>query len=468
MQLHAPRSGIEVEVSVGAGTAAKSVTVHSLLPLREGWNLARLDLTEVAEHVPLDDIAELRWSVPAATEPIRLALDDVILANNSQDLFGNSESPTGRMYLRRRGRQWSVGAAGRFELGFSGGQITHWYDLAGDPNRLNNLVANTVMGPSPIVMPADQNDPESTEDVSDFAALGDTVVARQRVLEASPVRIVLESEWRFTKRGQTPPDDSPFQRWAWAVYPSGSVYARTECTTTRGEWRPEDIGLAVSRADRGDMDVLRHPPAQLEDAERLRHVSFGFVAPKTLDSPALLVVMHDARKAPVLEYFAEPDARRATLVASGGNVDRDVGGWTCLLNAWPADNASGTSAADRALDYCFPAGRIRVEAGTLVTSDPGDEDADGFNERQGTYVLAPDGPQLRFALDGRQQRMFHPAFCVKHSADADAWVYVNGAVLDPTGRDRDGNLVFQIPSIVQTSMTVDVYLRDRGVRNPGQ
>ena len=465
MQLHAPRAGIEVEVAIAAGSTGGSATVHSLLPLREGWNLVRLDLTEVAEHVPLDDIAELRWSVPAATEPIRLAMDDVILANNTQDLFGNSETTDGRLYIRRRGRQWAVGASGRFELGFSGGQITHWYDLAGDPNRLSNLVANTVMGPSPIVMPADQDDPESTDDGSDFAALGDTVVARQRVLEASPVRIVLESEWRFTKRGQAPPDDSPFQRWSYAVYPSGTVYTRTECTTTRGEWRPDDIGLAVSRADRGNMDVVRHPPAQLEDAERLRHVSFGFVASKTLDSPALLVVMHNARKAPVLEYFAEPETRRATLVASGGTLDRDNTGWTCLLNTWPADNASGTSPVDRALDYCFPGGRIHVDAGALVTNDPGDDDADGFNERLGTYVLAPDGQQLRFALDGRQQRMFHPAFCVKHSAGAEAWVYVDGAVLEPTGRDRDGNLVFQIPSTVQTAMTVDVYLRDRTAPN---
>ncbi|UCG16436.1 MAG: hypothetical protein JSV19_00045 [Phycisphaerales bacterium] len=461
MQLRAPRPGVEVEVSIVAGPTGRRDAIHSLLPLREGWNLVRLDLGEVAEYLPLDDIAELRWSVPQAAEPVELALDDVILTNNTEDLFGDSDPTAGRLYVRRRGRRWAVGAGGRFELGFGGGQIVQWYDLGADPNRLNNLVANTVMGPSPIVMPTDDpNMPPGTRD-ADFTTLGETVVARQRILEASRIRIVVEAEWRFVRRGRAPADDSPFQRWIYAIYPSGNIYIHVECTTAFDDWRPEDIGLAVSRTDFGSMELLVHPPAQLRDTGRLRHLAFAYSRSDTLDAPALLFVLHDARRAPDLEFFREPDARRTTLVASGGKLGRETDSWTCMCNVWPANNATGTNATDQALDYSYAGGRINVTTGRLLTNDLGDDNGDGFNERLGCYVLAPESQQLRFTLDGRQQRMFYPAFSVKHSAGVDAWVYQDFTVLEPTARDANGDLLFQIPQVVDKEVTIEIYFRDR-------
>jgi hypothetical protein len=245
------------------------------------------------------------------------------------------------------------------------------------------------------------------------------------------------------------------------MYPSGNVYVHVECTTARGDWKPQELGLAVSLADRGELDHHEHPPARLRDPGRLRHVAFAYAAPADMDAPGLLFVMHDARRAPVLDFFRDTEAGRAILVASGGTIRRTSDGWTALLNLWPRENCAGTSPADRALDFCYSAGRLDVRVGSLVTNEPGDDDGDGFNECLGHYTLAPDGSLLRFHLDGSQQPMFDPAFVVQESAGREAWVYVDFTILSPTGRDAEGNVLFQIPRVVDDTVTVEVYLRGK-------
>ncbi len=462
MQVLAPRDGLEVEVGVVAGRDESRKSVYSRLPLSRGWNSIRIDLAEVGEHVPLDDIVALEWGLPDADKPEELGLDDIILANNTKDLFGDGDGTSGELFIRRRGRRWAIGASGRFELGFGGGQVVQWYDLAGDPNRLNNLVARTVLGPGPIVVPSDDTT-EANPGESDFGALGPSVVARQRVVEVSPVRVVVEADWRFV--GSVPPhlDQAPFQHWRYAVYSSGNVYVDVECTTAWGNWRPTDIGLAVSRSVVGDMEFYAHHPAQLRHPGRLRHVAFAYSRSRDLAAPALLFALHDARRAPELEFIQEEDIPRATLVAFGGKVQPPNDRWMCMLNIWPPDNATGTNPADRVLDYCYPADRIHLAKGRLVTDDEGDVDRDGFNEREGFYVVAPEASQVRFELDGRKQRMFHPAFSVKESADLTAWVYVDSIMLESTGRDTHGNVLFEVPRIVDGRVTVEIYLHDAGV-----
>ena len=61
----------------------------------------------------------------------------------------------------------------------------------------------------------------------------------------------------------------------------------------------------------------------------------------------------------------------------------------------------------------------------------------------------------------RQQRLFHPTFVVRESASADAWVYVDYAILRLTARDVGGDLLFQVPQVVDKVVDVEVYLRDR-------
>lgn len=466
MQIQAPSGGLDVEVGIVAESDGRQGVVQALLPLRAGWNLVRLDLGEVAEHLPLDDITEIRWSAPSATGPAEWVLDDVILANNTADLFGRSDGPDGEMFVRRRGRRWSVGAAGRFELGFGGGQIVQWYDLAADPNRLNNLVANTILGPSPVVMPADEFS-ESHGGTSDFVELGETVVARQQVSEVSPVRVVVETEWRFARRGASPEAaQQPFQHWTYTIYPSGSVYCHLQCTTASGDWRPDDIGLAVSRADRGDLEFLGHPPAQLQDEGRLRHVSFASIRPADPAGASLLFTMHDARRAPQLDFFREAEAGRVTVVASGGRVHYDADEWSALLCVWPPDTGTGLNPANRSLDYSFPGERITILAGRQITDDAGDLNADGFNEQRGCYVLAADSRRVSVELNGGEQPLYSPAFVIRSTVGVKGWVYLDSHALEATGRDANGDLLFQVPQTVTETVRVDVYLDD-GVGEAG-
>lgn len=460
MHVHAPPGGFELEVGIAAESDGRHGVVQALLPLRSGWNLVRLDLGEVAEHLPLDDITEIRWSAPSATEPVEWVLDDVILANNTADLFGRSDGPDGEMFVRRRGRRWSVGAAGRFELGFGGGQILQWHDLATDPNRLNNLVANTILGPSPVVMPADEFSPGS-ESAGDFVELGETVVARQRVSEVSPVRVVVETEWRFAPRGASETAaDGPFQRWTYTIYPSGSVYCHVHCTTASGDWRPDDIGLAVSRADRGNLEFFSHPPAQLRDEGRLRHVSFAGIRPSDVTGASLLFTMHDARRAPQLDFFQEPEAGRATVVASGGRVHYDADEWSALLCVWPPETGTGLHPANRSLDYSFPTERITIGTGRRILDDTGDANADGFNEQRGCHVLAAESRRVSVELNGSELPLYSPAFVIRETAGLTGWVYLDSDALEVTGRDANGDLLFQIPQTVTGRLRVDVYLSD--------
>ncbi|MBN1510661.1 MAG: hypothetical protein JXB13_01480 [Phycisphaerae bacterium] len=467
MQMHAPSGGLDVEVGIVAESNGRQGVVEALLPLQPGWNLVRLDLGEVAEHLPLDDITEIRWSAPSATGLVEWMLDDVILANNTADLFGRSDGPNGELFVRRRGRRWSVGAAGRFELGFGGGQIVQWYDLAGDPNRLNNLVANTILGPSPVVMPADEFS-ESPGGTSDFVELGETVIARQQVSEVSPVRVVVATEWRFARRGASEAaEQQPFQQWTYTIYPSGSVYCHLRCTTADGDWRPDDIGLAVSRAERGDLEFFGHPPAQLQDEGRLRHVCFASIRRSDSVGASLLFAMHDARRAPRLDFFREAEAGRVTLVASGGRVHYDADEWSALLCVWPPETGTGLHPANRSFDYSFPNERITISTGRRITNDAGDVDADGFNEQRGCHVLAAEGRRVSVELNGREQPLYSPAFVIRGTAGMEGWVYLDSHALESTGRDANGDLLFQVPQTVTEGVRVDVYLgEDTGEAAP--
>jgi hypothetical protein len=176
--------------------------------------------------------------------------------------------------------------------------------------------------------------------------------------------------------------------------------------------------------------------------------------------------MSDPRRTAQLQCVHNRSARRASLVASIGAVRQDTERCTCRIDLWPPDNTDSATLTRRALDYCYPEGRLDVELGHRVKTAPGDENGDGFDEQLGCYVLAPDGTHLRFRIDGRRRPLFYPAFAVQQSAGKDAWVYVDFTVLETTGRNADGDLLFQIPSVVDDVVIVEVYLRDPSLDSP--
>ncbi|MEK7731498.1 MAG: hypothetical protein AAB363_06530, partial [Planctomycetota bacterium] len=242
MSIHAPTRGLALDLSIGSWPAEQRLSAQSSIALQRGWNGMRIDLAEVDEKISLDDVREIRLAVSGVSKPVELRFDDILLTGNRVDLLGDSRNTTGALYVQQAGRRWNVGAGGRFELTFANGQITSWYNLAADPNRVRNLVRGTTLGPSPVVVGA------SGAELGDFSVLGKSVVARQRIVELNAVRAVVASEWRFVDDPDASLNDRPFQRWVYTVYPSGQVFVAVEATGMTKSWTPPGLGLAVTVA----------------------------------------------------------------------------------------------------------------------------------------------------------------------------------------------------------------------------
>jgi hypothetical protein len=467
--IYCPHASTEMELTLTAGSAAAReaaggsggtavVSAVSPMLLGTGWNLLRLDLTEAAERLALDDVQELRFTLPKISAPVELRIDDVILVSNRRDIFGTSSNTTGELYIQQRGRRWNLGAGGRFELAFSQGQIVAWYDVAGDPNHLRNLVGGGALGPMPIVLP--ETPGGDLRGVQQFIDLGQTVVARQRVLEMSPVRIVLESDWRFVPAGSAPTPETPYHRWTHCIYPSGHMYVGLECSTQAGHWSAGDMGVALTTLDVPESAVYLHPTALLDDPDDLRQTSFAAISPGGEERPGLLFVPSDGRAAPQLDSIRNAAERQLYVIASGGKVQNPVQNWEFLLSIWPPGNTSAPQRVHRALAYAGTP-PIEIAIGSAVTDRPGDSDHDGFDERQGCFVVVPEGNRARMYVDARRRAIDAPAFCITGVNDRQAAVYFDQAILDAhrMTNDPEGNLVFQIPANLTKRHLIEVYLR---------
>jgi len=452
--VYCDRDALPVQLSLDAGPDGRASHVHSRIVLARGWNLLRLDLAEAAESIPLDDVRAVRVSLPEADGPTDLTIDDLILADNREDLFGSADDPDQGLYVQRQGRRWNIGAAGRFELSFANGQIVRWSDLGSDPNRLRNLVAGTVLGPSPVVVPDFVEEP-ATQPATDFADLGAAVVARQRLIEASTLRVVVEADWSFTASEASPPEQIPSQQWTYTLYRDGRVYVRTECVAGAEQWRPPGLGVAVSCAETEPLEALAHSAAGLDGDERLRHVTYGYADSASPNGACMLVIMYDSRRAPRMEVVRQLERHRLSLLASGGEMTSGAQTWSSLLRVWPPGHCG--EAAPQALDYCYAAG-LEIHTGERIIDSPGDDDHDGFNESEGCYVVRAEAGTLRLVIDGSKDARYSPVFKVVQPGSARAWVYVDNLILEPVIRDPAGNLLFQIPGTVRKRTLVEVVL----------
>ncbi|MCH7813876.1 MAG: hypothetical protein IID40_07630 [Planctomycetes bacterium] len=454
LAIHSSADATPLELSLEAGPEGRGVIVQSRSMLHKGWNVLRLDLAEAAENLPLDQMRRIRLSLPEAQEPTELLLDDLLLIDNRRDVFGSFEDLDQGLYVRREGRRWNVGAAGRFELGLAHGQIVHWYDLGHDPHRLENLVAGTVLGPSPVVLPL-PDDPDANG-VPGFEDLGSSVIARQRLVEANAVRIVVECTWQYADPNGSIPDQAAGQSWTYTILRDGRVYVHVESPAPGDGFEPEAMGLWVSMRDDGSLEATAHSTGQLADPEDLRHVAYAYARPASADRSGVSVTLHDSRQGPKMSVRRQPQRRRLGLLASGGALAEGRQHWSCLLRVWPPGHCDET--VDLALDYCYPEG-VEVGVGEWVLDAPGDADGDGFDERAGCYTFRPEGDLLRFVLDGSRRPRFSPVFKVLGTGDHRVWVYVDNVILEPLVRNAAGEVLFQLPMTVRHRCLVEVVLR---------
>ena len=427
------------------------------LRLEPGWNLLRIDLAELGEHVDLADIQQLTWRCTDLPQPGEFYLDDLILTNNQQDLLGSPDSTAPTLYTQRRGRRLHIGVPGRFELVFSRGTLLRWYDLNSDPQRTRQLAGPGGLGPHLLALSQQDGQPLiDPNDLSGWSALGPVVHAQSQLLELNPERIVLDAQWHY---GSAQPDqpaapstDAPRQRCVYTITRQGRVYIRLSGTVQHHQWQPDDVGLAVGLEPIAAFEPLLHPP---DSPDRQDQLSLALHTRRDPGHADLLFVVHQPRHAPKLRQLVDEHGRHIGSLAFGSQPTDRQAQWAMMLALWPPDLDALTEAIPVAADYCKPAS-LDVEVGQLTRDEPGDFDNDGFNETSGYYTVALDDHVARFRLDARERLRFYPTVKLRGSAARTCWAYADGKLLTHTWRDRQNVLFLQIDKIVDKLITIEV------------
>ncbi|UCG31942.1 MAG: hypothetical protein JSU68_09780 [Phycisphaerales bacterium] len=464
--------------------------------LSPGWNTVRVDLADVARWVNLDQVSEIRWRPTQFTEPTTWYLDDMILADNRVEVLGSPDGPAGDMFVVHEGQRIRVGVSGRFELVFAGGEIVGWYDLRRDPARDRNCVnwpsaADATLGPMPIVLraagagPGDfpgEQAPSSGLDLDGdrgWSPLGRYISSRQRLVEANALRVVVACE-RAMSGGRSNHPESPkgaaddradsaggdgastrsLITTQYTVTPMGRVFVHITCPSTLGDWRAEELAVAFTTSLEGGFEPLCHSAPLAAAEPESAPVSFVLFArgrgrPGSSD---LLCVAHDPGDLPDAVVLESDDEYRVAAMLRASRLRRPVQEWALAMVVWPDDIDDVEEAALLAADYCYPP-HARMDVGTLVRTDPGDLDNDGFNEGEGCFVIEPAGTRARVRLEVGEHPCWHPMFKLRETAGRNAWAYADGEILKTSARSADGSILFRLDRIVDRPVEIEVMLQ---------
>ena len=416
MSVFAPQRGLSLSITAAGGTPGDRLAAETSVPLIRGWNVLRMDLAEIGEQIPIDDVQELRLSLYGAEKTVEVRIDDIILAGYRDDLLGDSNSREGGLYVQRVGRRWRIGAGkagGDFEITFANGQIVEWFNMAADPYRLYNLVRGETLGPNPV--PAGGRTP------------GQPVAARSRIVEMSPVRVVLQAEWYVTGDPAGETGAAPFRRWLYTVYPTGQLYVRSEAAQRDANGRALRVAIAVTPEAPWHTSVVS--PSRETDAGRVPAYATARGGPA---KAFLLFAIHDKRPASMNVVSRDVVEMTATVDRSADAVEQ----WTTHLLLGAADQVTDEEAQARALAYVTPR-PCELEVGSFV--------ADGFDPGSGCHVIAPDRGLVRFIVDPSKHVVFSPVFEVLTRPEQDVWVYVDHLIHKQVSRDGEGHAIFQLP-----------------------
>ena len=439
MSVYSPAGHLYLDITVAGGPPQHESAAAASIPLSRGWNELRLDLAEIGERIPLDDVQEIRLAVSPVSGTVQLRFDDILLTSHRHTLFGDSADRTGGLYVEQVGRRWRVGAGGfgaDFELTFANGQIIEWFNPAVDPHRLHNLVRGATLTPQP-VLPND-------------AVPSTAVAVRSRIVEMNPVRVVIESTWQLTDDSTADAsfgrsDQPPFRRWVHTIYPTGQVYVSVEAAASSG--------LAVTLANDAE-----HPfninVTEADHADSTATPAYATAGSEPLNAMLLYTVAGVGRSIRMTESETDSDdvsasasPRRVTFTAGGSTPTEDAVQWSCHLLLGAAGNITRKDVQRRVVEYVFPA-PLEMKVGSVVS----------FNHNAGCYVISPDQGRVRFMLDGQQAPRFSPAFRILTGSEHGRfWVYVNHALFDRVARDAEGHLMFQLPGVIDHPTLVEVF-----------
>lgn len=476
-----PRDGTKLEFGVESG-AEPPLRWTTTVSVRAGWNLYRFDTVEIADRVDLADVRALTWRLAVGAPATDLYFDDIVLADNTRHLLGQ-HARAGEMYVFHQGRRLHVGAKGRYELAFSYGTISAWFDRGAIPpgrtpsparaesqpeadaprttRDLKNLTLPSGLGPWPMPLASDWSaDPLSPpvyDDPQLFAHWGPSVATSQKLVEASPFRVVVEGTWRFrdpaNAASTTDSADGPGHSWSYVIYPSGHVYVRIVSNCGNAGWRTPRLGYALALDGRRGFARVAPSPVQPGRASAV----FTLMARLGAERGDLLWVPSDAAIAARRILVESADERRVVVVV--GDIEASpIVDTTHLLRVWPTDIDAAPEAESLARDFQNPATLV-VRTGELRTDVAGDRNADGFNESQGCHEIALASGVARFTFDPGGQLRYQPVFRLHGTEQRRCWIYADGRIIRSKGRDQQGRLLFVLPRVIDAPVRVEINTR---------
>jgi len=437
--------------SVTSGSDKRLTYQHPRIFLHPGWNLIRIDMADLSDHVKLTDVREMQfWCDPLDT-PTDLYLDDLLLVNNERRVFGPADPEPGELYVTSKGRRLVVGVGERFELVLYRGRIAQWFDLSKDSARLHNLIGSGALGPTPVPMPANAAAGARIDDPGQWSALGASVDSYQNLVEACPLRAVLQGEWRFGRPDTPSTENTPTHRWTYSIYRDGRVYVACTGTAQTATFQPPEVGMVFTCDGHQGFapKMIEGQPGEAEPP--LGGEPYALFSREEKGQCDLLVV--PSRALAIQTVQAPRDPRLSVLWRLPLSGDQFA--FSCLMRVWPPDLDGPEQAGPVAIDYCHPL-PITLDAGQLVRTDEGDYNNDGFSEARGYYVLQLDGNVAKVRLKGRDHLRFSPLFKLVDVVSRDVWVYVDGRELKELHRDRAGDVLFAVPGVVSDEVLIEV------------
>lgn len=316
-----------------------------------------------------------------------------------------------------------------------------WFDLKHDPKKGRDLA------------PVDDENgflwiktaPGASTDGSWYA----NPAQELELLEAGPVRARVRLKGWHARYGKTTPDalwkELAFEQ-VFTLYPTGSIYVDysllTETpvplkhllliTKSTGKWGPSGKGEGANEVHSAG-EHGPESPSRSTTADKLSSFTLQWS-----DGPThfqdILVVMYQGKYGG--SYWHE------------GYLDRDYRTALNILSRWPdravpkgrdsiplmmrfADDMNGEKlAAPYAEDYRKP-DRLAVAQGEVDRTDAGDLDQDGFNEREGCYVLKSGRAGTAFTIRGSELARMQHVFKIKGwKGEAPSKIVVGGRELE--------------------------------------
>jgi hypothetical protein len=363
----------------------------------------------------------------------------------------------------------------------SGGGIMEFYDLVQDPEAKWNLAGwdrglfEVGWHGAQFQSPSDKKDccvkhrldknrkGPCYDGTRDWPSIGHKELKAEgelEIIEKSPARIrVLAKSW-FTWWTKYVDRDLPVEV-VYTFYPAGQIAVQVRVKRTGStpmHWSREyGPHLFVAAPKKPETN-----PAFLFSTPKVAQVKDGFVQP---GEELVLAVSDKVKTTFLLTIPAEADKLfDCHMRHDGRSVGWDRAGygsksivmepgydstWACLLHMGTTGSRlipelrTPKDALPYAMQYRKPAA-VEAKGAKIVTNDPGDLNADGFNESEGCMVLRGKGP-VELTYRKGQQAGFAPAFKIMGcQGAAPTRVKADGKDVPVIAHVVGGNLILQV------------------------